>query len=174
MTDQTTHLALFDTLDPAADAVATLRELGVPDEDISIISGAPYHEPMLGRPHVRSFVPLFGIGGALGGFVIGIALNWGTPLLYPVHAGGKPLFPVPPTAVLTFETTMLGLLIFTFLGVIWESAFPAFGKKEYHPAVSDGGIALYFKCLPNQKDKIYAALTQLGAASLAPAEVMKL
>jgi len=41
-------LALFPDLDPAALAVEKLRELGVRDDHVNVISGIPVTEAMLG------------------------------------------------------------------------------------------------------------------------------
>lgn len=157
------HLALFGDLDPATDAIVKLREFGISDQDITVVSGVPYSHQMLDRPTIPTSVLTLGGMGAIGGFLIGIALNWGAPFLYPLRVGGLPLYPIPTTLVLTFETTMLGLLIFTFLGVLWENGFPLIGPKEYHPEISDGKIALVFNCPPEKFEKIHKSLTDLGA-----------
>ncbi len=174
MTDSNVHLALFDEVDPASEAVDKLRGLGIPDEAMTILSGVPYSEAILGRPKLHSFVPLFAAFGAIGGLIAGIALNFGTPLLYPNYVGRQPLLPIPTAIVVTFETTMLGLLLFTFLGVIWESAFPAFGKQEYHPGVSDGKIALVFNCAPGMEARAYDTLTKLGVQKVQRTEAKNL
>ncbi|HAD06462.1 MAG TPA: hypothetical protein DCE76_04815, partial [Anaerolineaceae bacterium] len=52
MTAKVVHLALFkeEQVDHAAEAISRLHELGIGDEDISVISGIPYSERILGRP----------------------------------------------------------------------------------------------------------------------------
>jgi predicted nucleotidyltransferase len=55
----TTLLALFDEIDPAADAIEKLREMGVTDDKINIISGVPITHQMLGRPHPHTNVATF-------------------------------------------------------------------------------------------------------------------
>jgi hypothetical protein len=160
------HLALFTDIDPAVNAIEELRHLGIADRQMTILSGVPYLEGILGRPQKSTLIPLFAIAGFLFGFIVSLFLNWGTPMLYPIHVGGQPLLPIPTTAVLTFEISMLGLLVFTFLGVIWESAFPAFGPKIYDPQVNEGKIALVFTCSPEKQAQVYQALTNLGAESV--------
>jgi hypothetical protein len=162
MSEGTVHLALFTDIDPAATAIDKLRELGIPDSDMSIISSMPYSDRMLGRPMSWTFVPKLAILGFLLGFVVSLLFNFGTPLLYPIRVGNLPYLPIPTTAVLTFEISMLGLLLFTFLGVIWESAFPSFGPKIYHPEISDGRIALVFNCPPEIHSLAHDALEVLG------------
>jgi hypothetical protein len=163
MSEETVHLALFEEIDQASNALDALRDLGIQDEDMSIISGVPYSDRMLGRPMSWSMVPKLAVAGFLLGFVLGILMNIVAPLQYPIYVGGMPLVSIPTSLVLTFETSMLGLLGFTFLGVIWESAFPSFGPKEYHSTVSDGQIALVFNCPPELHSQVHNRLAALGA-----------
>ena len=69
---------------------------------------------------------------------------------------------------------MLGLLAFTFLGVIWESAFPSFGPKVYRPEVSDGQIAVVFNCPPEVHTHVHEALAVLGAEWVHRTEATKI
>jgi hypothetical protein len=163
MSEGTVHLALFDDIDPASLALDKLRELGIQDKEMTIISGVPYSEKMLGRPMSWTKVPQLAISGFVLGFIVSLLLNFGTPLQYPIYVGGLPLLPIPTTAILTFEISMLGLLAFTFLGVVWESSFPSLGPKEYHPEISDGKIAVVFSCPAEVHTQAHDALAALGA-----------
>lgn len=168
------HLALFENVDQASEAIAKLRQMGVSDNDISVVSGVPFKNEILGRPAIKTHVPLFAMIGFAAGFVVSLLLNWGTPLLYPIRVGGQPLLPIPTTIVLTFEISMLGLLIFTFLGVIWENGFPSFGKHDYHPAVADGKIAVFFAAASDSQAKAYDTMKNLGASEVQRAEAKTL
>ena len=163
VTEGVIHLALFDELDPATEAIERLRTLGIPDKDMNVLSGAPYTGKMLGRPEIHTNVPKFAIAGFLGGFVVSIALNIGTPLLYPIHVGGMPIVTIPTSLVLIFEISMLGLMVFTFLGVIWESNFPAYGPRVYHPEITNGKIGVEFICPPEIHTQAHELLSGLGA-----------
>lgn len=168
------YLALFNNLEAAIQALDELKGMGIPDQDIQLISGVPVLEKVLGRPEKRSLVPFFGMGGALIGMSAGILFGFGTPLLYPIVVGGKPLLSIPPTLLLTFETTMLGLMVFTFLGVLWEAALPSFGRVEYHPNISNGDYALVFTCPSNIQSQMQAALLEAGAVSVERTEAKRL
>ena len=133
MSEGTIHLALFDEIDQAANALEALRDLGIQDEDMSIISGVPYSDRMLGRPMSWSLVPKLAAAGFALGFVIGVVMNLVTPLQYPIYVGGMPLISIPTSIVLTSETSMLGLLAFTFLGVIGRALFHPLGRKNITP-----------------------------------------
>ena len=130
------HLALFkeDQVDETSEALEALRGMGIVDQDISVISGTPFSEKMLGRPMSWTNVPLIGAAGAVVGFIAAAALNFGTPLLYPIRVGGMPLQTIPTSFIIFFELTMLGLLIATFLGVFIEMISPSFGPAGLRPA----------------------------------------
>jgi len=169
-----TLLALFRDIDPTADAIEKLHELGLTDDRISVISGVPVPERMLGRPPQWTNVSLLALGGAAAGFAFGLFLNFGTPALYSVHVGGQPLLPFPPGVILLFEMTMLFMLLATFLGVFLESYFPNYRPLEYVAEVSDGKIAVVFRCPTGEQKKFQDAMTKLGAEIVRPAEPVDL
>jgi hypothetical protein len=174
MTEKITLLAVFADIDPAAHGIDRLRELGVEDAEMNVISGIPVTEAMLGRPRKWSNVPRLAVGGAIAGFLTGLFLAVGTPLLYPVSVGGQPLLPVPPSIVVVFEMTMLGMLIATFLGVFLDSYFPSYTPKEYVPEISDGKIAVLFACPVDAELRFSQAMSAIGAESVKPAEAVHL
>jgi hypothetical protein len=169
-----TLLALFEDIDPAADAIDKLRELGVDDSQINCISGIPVLESMLGRPHQKSNVPRLARGGAIAGLMVGIFLAFITSNTYPIYVGGQPLAPAAPSIVVIFEMIMLGLLIATFVGVFLDSRFPSYSPKEYIPEISDGAIALLFTCPPDEQERFMSAMTSMGAEKVEPAEAQRL
>ncbi len=163
MSEGTVHLALFKEIDPATQAIEKLRELGIHDTDMTIISSIPYSDKMLGRPMSWTKVPKIGAVGFFIGVVISLLLNLATPLQYPIRVGNMPYQPIPTTLVLTFEIGMLGLLLATFLGIVWESAFPSLGPRDYRPEISDGQIGVVFTCPAEIHARAHAALVSLGA-----------
>ena len=50
MSDSITLLALFEDIEPAADGIEKLRELGVTDDEMNVISGVPIPGPRPGTP----------------------------------------------------------------------------------------------------------------------------
>jgi len=172
--DGMTLLALFQEVDPAAEAVEKLREMGVADERMNVVSGVPFKEEILGRPRVRTHVPMFALGGAIAGFALAVFLIWGVPFLYPLYVGGQPMFPVPPLLVVGFELIMLGMLTATFLGVFVDSRFPSYEPKFYVPEISDGEIAVFFDCPAGMQAKFEKAMQSLGAESVRTVEAQEL
>lgn len=174
MSEVMTVLALFEEIDPAAEAVERLRELGLHDEQISIISGVPISNRILGRPKVNTNVSRIGMTGAILGILGGIFLIYGIPYLYPLHVGGQAVFPIPPGLIIAFEMTMLGLMGFSFIGVFVESRFPSYEPMDYVPEVSDGKIAVFFKCPQERQKEFEKEILALGAESVEPKEAQKL
>jgi hypothetical protein len=167
-------MALFPDIDPAAEAVESLRNLGVADDQIEIISGIPLLEPALGRPKRHSLVPRLALGGAFLGFLFGLFLAYGIPILFPLHVGGQPLFPGPPGIILVFEMSMLGLMGTAFIAVFLESYFPAWKPLKYVPEVSNGKIALLFNCSEADQEKFTQAMQAVGAEKVVPSVARQL
>ena len=170
----TTLLALFQDIDPAAEAIDKLHDMGVTDEKLNVISGIPITHKMLGRPHPWTNVSRLALGGAVAGFIIGLFLNFGTPYLYSVHVGGQYLTPIPPGLIIVFEMTMLFALLATFLGVFLDSFFPNYRPMEYVPEISDGKIGLFFKIPQDDQQKFTEVMNQMGAESVMPTEARQL
>ncbi len=174
MAENISLLALFSDLEPASEALERLRTLGVSDEAMNVISGIPVTEAMLGRPRQWTNVPRLALGGAVMGFLAGAFLAFGTPPMYPIFVGGQPLLPGPPSVVVIFELTMLGMLISTFLGVFLDSYFPSYRPMEYVAEISDGKIGILFSCPEESWAKITQALAKLGAEKIEIAEAQQL
>ena len=170
MSEIKTLLALFADIDPAVQAIDQLREYGVSDEQMNVISGIPLTEAMLGRPRVWSNVPRLAMEGAVAGMLIGFLLAFVVPNLYPIQVGRQGLIAGAPTVVVLFEMTMLGMLVSTFLGVFLDSSFPSYRPKEYVEEISDGKIAILFSIPEEKESVISSALSTIGAQSITPAE----
>ena len=167
-------LAVFEDFEPASSGIEKLREMGVGDDQMNIISGIPIKGTILGRPSAVTHVARIGFAGAILGMMLGLFFVYGTAFLFPLHVGGQPIYPVPQGIIITFEMTMLGLMGFSFLGLFVDSGFPSYTPKEYIPEISDGKIAVLFRCPANERSKVVAALTKLGAESVNPAEARQL
>ncbi len=169
-------LAVFPDLEPAANAIEHLRSLGVHDDCMNIISGVPVTEAMLGRPHQWTNVPRIAMGGAILGFGAGFFLAYITPFIYPypIQVSTQSFIPGPPTVVVLFELTMLGMLLSTFIGVFLDSFFPNYRPMKYVPEVSDGKIAILVECTHVEEQKVTDALKKMGAESVKPAEAQHL
>jgi len=159
-------MALFNEIESVVNVLDLLRKQNVDDDDLTVISGVPLSPEVLGRPTPRGSVPRFGLLGALGGFSTALFFNVGTPLLYSIRVGGQPLIPIPTSAVLTFELTMLGLLVGTFLGVMWTIRLPPSQRRPYDPRVADGRIGVLLRCTESQAAGVRTLMLSHGAETV--------
>lgn len=170
MADTNAYMAVFDDIEPAAEGVERLHELGLTDGAINIISGIPVKGVILGRPRAGTNVGRIAMLGAVLGFFLGLFLIWGTPAMYPLLVGGQPIYPVPMLFIVIFEMTMLGLMLFAFIGLFVDSGFPSYTPKEYVPEISHGKIAVLFHPPVDEEQKYIDALKQAGAESVEVSE----
>ncbi|HTX79657.1 MAG TPA: quinol:electron acceptor oxidoreductase subunit ActD [Longilinea sp.] len=175
MAQENVHLAIFkeENLDEASNAIEMLRGMGVPDHDMTILSGIPYSDKILGRPISWTRIVRIALAGAVVGFLLAVFLTFGTVLWYPQRVGGQPIYAVPTSFVVIFEITMLGMLVSTFIGVFVETISPSFGPKGYHPRISDGNIGILFTCAPEKAQEVDAALSKAGAELIPASEVQQ-
>ncbi len=169
-----TYLAVFEDIEPAANGIEKLHELGLSDDDMNVISGIPIRPSILERPSAITRVSTIGFVGSILGLLFGVFLVWGTPVLFPLRVGGQPVFPVPQLLIIVFEMTMLGLMGFSFLGMFLDSGFPSYTPKEYIPEISAGKIAVLFSVPDDKEMQAVDDLKKAGAESVDPAEARQL
>ena len=133
---------LFREATPAANAIEQLRELGIPDDQVTVMSGIPYEPAMLARPAVRGRLGRITLLGAVLGAFLALVLSAGLFLLYPLVQGGQPIVPIPPSLIVLFEVTMLGTMGLTFLGFWIVNRFPVFGRPAYDLRITAGSIGV--------------------------------
>lgn len=158
-------LGLYADADSAARAVTALRQAGVQQGDIEILTDTPYPEGAFGEQHVQHRLYVFPLIGAACGFAVGLLLTIGTQIDYPLVTGGKPILSIPPMFNVMYEGTMLGAIIFTVLGIIFESRLPWFGGTPYDPRISAGmiGVLSGFTGNPDSAERIHR---QAGAVDV--------
>jgi len=156
-------LGLYESADHAADAGDALKSAGVPPADYDFLTDAPYPEGAFGERHESHRLYIFPFAGALIGLTVGILLTSMTQLAYPLVQGGKPILSLPPMAVVTYESTMLTAIIFTILGIIFESRLPAFKQGLYDTRITEGYIGVLVNVEEDQLTQTQTLLTQAGA-----------
>jgi mono/diheme cytochrome c family protein len=165
-------LGLYHEATATADTLDRLRELGVAEDAITVMSGVPYTPEMLGRrPVYERLGPIAAIG-AVGGFLAALFLTVVTPHLYPISVGGQPLVPGPPTLIILFEFTMLGALLATFAGLLAEIAFPTVGRQDYDRRITEGHIGVLAVVDEALADSVEEALRATGAHHLKNTEAV--
>ncbi len=160
-------LGLFREPTPVADALDKVRQLGIPDEDITVLSGIPYRPEMLGRPTPRNLVGKIASAGAILGVLTAGFLTIGVFLLYTLNVGGQPLItPGPPIFIVLFELTMLGTMWSAFFGLLVANRFPIFKRQVYDPHITEGYIGVQVNVEDTLADQVEEALNQGGAQHL--------
>mgnify|MGYP000868976921 CR=1 FL=1 len=83
----------FRDIDPTVEALDRLRELGIPEENISVLSHIPLSERVLGRPHRTTWLPTIALVSAALGLLIGLFFVAITPNLYVIRVAASPSCP---------------------------------------------------------------------------------
>lgn len=164
-------LGLLHEATPTADTIDQLRQLGVPDEKITVMSGMPYRAEMLGRHRARGPVGRIALYGAGLGLLFGLFLTAGIFLLYPLVQGGQPIVPIPPSLIVLFEATMLGTMWATFFGLMTVNRFPIMKPQIYDPRISEGHIGVLAEVDEPLADQVEDILEANGAHHMHRMEV---
>ena len=159
-------LGLFQETDAAADGVEAVQAAGFAPSEYEVLTGLPYPEGAFGEPHVRHRLYVFPLVGAACGLAVALLLTAGTQLGYPVVTGGKPILSLPPMAVVSYEGTMLGAILFTVLGIIFESRLPRVTGGVYDPRITEGWIGVGVTCDEERLGRAEEALRQAGSQEI--------
>jgi hypothetical protein len=170
MPEYVTLIGSFHDLEHEADTLDQLRDLGIPDRDITVVSSLPYSTKAMGRPQVKTLLPIIILGSAAVGLLVGLFFTAVTPNLYVIRVGGQPVVPVPTTALLLYEFTMLVLVLGTFVGFAALSNLPLTGPEYDRPAPCDDRISVCFRCALEQEEPARAILEAQGAEDIHESE----
>jgi hypothetical protein len=133
---------VFEEPDSVASALDDLRAAGFRGRDLEVLSGVPYPDGAFGEEPERHRLYVFPFVGAGCGFAVGLLLTVGTQLAFPLDTGGKPVLSIPPMINVMYEGTMLGAVLFTVLGIIFESRLPNLAAQPYDPRITEGFIGV--------------------------------
>ena len=159
-------LGLYENADNAAEAGDALKEAGLSNEEFDFLTGTPYPEGAFGERHSRHRLYVFPLAGAICGLTAGILLTSMTQLAYPMVTGGKPILSLPPMAIISYEATLLGAILFTVIGIIFESRLPRLKLGLYDNRITDGMIGVLVECEEAQATRVEQVLTQAGAVEV--------
>jgi hypothetical protein len=162
MADQAV-LGLYRTPEAAADAVGNLQQAGVADHNYEIMTGVPYPEGTFGEPPVRHKLYVFPFMGAMIGLTLAILEGVGTQLAYPLVTGGKPILSIPPIIIISYELTLLGAIVFTVIGIIFESRLPRPALGVYDTRITEGLIGVVCTCAEERVEEVRGLLQRAAA-----------
>ena len=157
-----TCLIKFAEADQARMAVRRLLQEGIPPASMEVMSSQPIHgEPLV--PDKPTKLRNWALSGAAAGFVGGASLASITALNYPLVKGGMPIVAPWTVGLITYETTMLGAVLATLVGLLVELRLPNLKTLPYDPSVVDGGVVLAVACPDNTRGSVENAVSAAGA-----------
>jgi hypothetical protein len=143
-------LALYNNFDEAEAAVKELRHADIKGFDAAddLVVNSPIDLPeveeLLGEKPV--YVQWFTlIGATLGGFLAFWLIAGSQANFYAQLKGGKPIVPIPPDLVLTYEMFILGGVYFTVVGFLICAGLPAKRSSLYSSNESEDQIGVLVK-----------------------------
>ena len=104
--------------------------------------------------------------GAACGFIVGLLVTAGSQLAYPLVTGGKPILSVPPMAIIMYEGTMLGAIIFAVIGIIIESRLPRIFMGAYDTRITEGYIGVTVTADESRMEEAEKVLRESGAEDI--------
>ncbi len=156
-------IGLFTDEDVVADAMDALRGEGYGTNEYEVLTGTPYPEGTFGEAEPVHKLYRWPLIGAACGFIIGLILTTGTQIAYPLVTGGKPILGIPPMAIIMYEGTMLGAILFTVVGIIFESRLPRIFMGAYDTRITEGYIGVTVTTSEDKISKAEDVLRQAGA-----------
>jgi Protein of unknown function (DUF3341) len=135
-------LGIFREPESVAAAMRELRTADFGSRELTVVSSVPYPEGTFAEAPESHRLYVFTFAGAACGLAVGLLVTIGTQLSYPMVTGGKPLLAIPPMLIVLFEATLLGAIIFTVAGVIFESRLPDASDMPSDQRISEGYLGL--------------------------------
>lgn len=164
-------LALYNNFDEAEAVISELRSTDIkgfnPVDDLVVKSPIehPEVEVFLGEKPV--YVQWFTlIGATLGGLLAFWLISGSQANFYSQMKGGKPIVPLPPNFVLTYEMFILGGVYITVLGFLICAGLPARRSPLYSAKVSEDQIGVLVKADDGSVAKLREIFTRHKALEI--------
>jgi hypothetical protein len=159
-------IGLFTDEDVVADAMDALNGEGYGTNEYEVLTGTPYPDGTFGEAEPVHKLYRWPLIGAACGFIIGLILTTGTQIAFPLVTGGKPILGIPPMAIIMYEGTMLGAILFTVVGIIFESRLPRIFMGAYDTRITEGYIGVTVTTSEDKISKAEDVLRQAGAEEI--------
>ena len=140
-----------------------MRDAGFEEGEYELLTGTPYPEGTFGEAEPEHHLFRWPLIGAACGFTGGLIITAGTQMAYPLITGGKPILSIPPMAIIMYEGTMLGAIIFTIIGIIFESRLPRLFMGAYSEKITEGHIGVTVTTEEGRTGVAEEALKKAGA-----------
>ncbi len=161
-----TCLVKFAQPTQARQAIRRLLQAGIQPGSMEVMTSQPIH----GEPFIPDMKPTklrtWALCGAALGMIGGFSLSTITALNYPLVKGGMPIVAPWTVGLITYETTMLGAVLATLVGLLVETRLPNFKSLPYDPSVVDGGVVLAVACPDGSRNSVETAVGASGASKV--------
>lgn len=161
-----TCLAKFTEHTQARVAVRRLMQDGIAASAIEAMSSQPIHGEAIVPHQQATTLRTWALAGAAVGLIGGFTLATVSALNYPLVKGGMPILSPWTASLITYETTMLGAVLGTFVGLLVEVRLPTFKTLPYDSSVVDGGVVLAVSCPEGSRAAVEAAVGAAGASKV--------
>jgi hypothetical protein len=161
-----TCLVKFTEHTQARAAVRRLLKDGIDPDAMEVMSSQPIHGERIVPEKKGTKLRAWALTGAGIGMVGGFGLSTITALNYPLVKGGMPIVAPWTVGLITYETTMLGAVLATLVGLLVELRLPNFENLPYDPSVVDGGIVLAVSCPDGSRASVESAVSAAGASKV--------
>ncbi len=159
-------LALFKEAEAAASATDGLKLAGYSEEKFEIMTDSPYPEGAFGERITKHRLFVFPLVGGIVGLSASLAMTWATQAAYPLITGGKPILSLPPMFIVMYESTLLGAILFSVLGIFFESRLPNLKAGIYDPRITEGYIGVKVDCAPDKTNVMEQLFRKSGAVDV--------
>jgi uncharacterized membrane protein len=147
-------------------AVRRLMQNGIPAAAMEAMSAQPIHGEAIVPRQPATRLRTWALAGAAAGMSGGFTLATVTALNYPLVKGGMPIVSPWTVSLITYETTMLGAVLGTLVGLLVELRLPNFKNLPYDGNVVDGGVVLAVSCPEGSRGSVEAAVGVAGASKV--------
>src|SRR5262249_55084961 len=135
-------------------AIRQLIQSGIDPGAMEVMTSQPIH----GEPFLPEKKPTklrrWALSGAATGMAGGFLLATAAALNYPVGKGGMPIVAPWTVGIITYEATMLGAVLATLAGLLFELRLPNFKGLPYDESVVDGGVLLAVRLAPGAERRV--------------------
>jgi hypothetical protein len=147
-------------------AVRRLLQDGIPSSAMEAMSSQPIHGEAIVPQQPATKLRTWALCGAAIGLIGGLSLATITALNYPLVKGGMPIVSPWTVGLIAYETTMLGAVLATLVGLLVELRLPNFTNLPYDSSVVDGGVVLAVSCPEGSRALVETAVGAAGASKV--------
>jgi hypothetical protein len=141
--------ALFTDPDAVQRAVDGLRQAGIAESSIAVMSSEPFEEHEFSHRDSATWMPWIAVVGGAIGLSAATALLVITQNAWPIVTSAMPIVGWWPNLIIMFEMTMLGAILATVATLLVTSL----GRRRariYDPEISDGYILVGVENAPDE------------------------